>query len=207
MSRYSPRARLTNSSTTSTVANWFGNQFVDVPPLSSYESIATATGTGSSTTISFSSIPSGFKHLQIRGIGRSDGVSTSLTKLLLRFNSDSGTNYSWHYLLGDGGTASALGGASATSIELREGLIRASMLANTMSAYLVDILDAFSSSKNKTVRAFTGIEENDTNTASRITITSGLWMNTNAITSIDLVSFSGNLSTSTTFALYGIKEA
>jgi len=175
--------------------------------LSSYESIATATGTGSSDTITFSAIPSTFKHLQIRGIARSAGVSTSLTNLLLRFNSDTGTNYVFHYLLGNGSAASATGFTTQTSIQMREGLIRASMLANTNTVYVIDILDYGSTTKNKTTRTLAGIEENDTNTASRINITSGLWMNTSAVTSISLVSASGNLDSTTTFALYGIKEA
>lgn len=175
------------------------------PP--SFESIATATGTGSSGTITFSSIPSTFKHLQIRGIGRSDGASTTTTYLTLQFNSDTGTNYAFHYLNGDGTSASALGLATQTSIQFRNGLIRNSMLASTMSVYLIDILDYGSTTKNKTVRCFEGIEENNTNTQSKLAISSGLWINTNAITSISVNSYSGNFTTASSFALYGIKEA
>ena len=175
--------------------------------LSSYESIATATGTGSSGTITFSSIPSTFKHLQIRGIARSDGATTTNTYLTLQFNGDTATNYAMHYLRGDGTTATALGVVTLASIQLRNGLIRNNGLASTMSVYVIDILDYAATTKNKTVRSFDGVEENNTNAQSVLEIASGLWLNTNAISSISVNSYSGNFTTATTFALYGIKEA
>jgi len=60
----------------------------------SYESIASASGTGSSGTITFSSIPSTYTHLQIRGIGRNSYPSTQVN---VRFNSDTGSNYAIVY--------------------------------------------------------------------------------------------------------------
>lgn len=172
--------------------------------LSSYESIATATGTGSSGTITFSSIPSTFKHLQIRGIGRTDGGNVNG---LLRFNSDSGTNYAYHILYGDGSAAGAQGFASDTSINFARTAVSTST-ADVLGGTVVDILDYGSTTKNKTVRAFFGFDMNTASTTYQVRIGSGLWMNTNAITSISLIAGgSANWTTQTTFALYGIKEA
>lgn len=164
--------------------------------LSSYESIATATGTGSSNTITFSSIPSTYTHLQIRGImlntpGSGDNMS-------VRFNSDSGSNYAYHQLTGDGASAAATGASSVTL------MLGAYHTATQYGATVIDILDYKNTSKNKTMRTLHG---SDANGSGFVILRSGLWMNTNAITSISLLAGSGNWTTATTFALYGIKEA
>lgn len=166
--------------------------------LSSYESIATITATGSQSSLTFTSIPSTFKHLQIRGIAR-DGIGYIAQ---LRMNSDSGSNYSMHRLYGTGASAFANGGSSQTYIYLAEDL---STATSTHNAFLIDILDYASTSKNKTVRCLQGL---DTNGAGHIGIYSGAWLNTSAVTSITITN-SGpqNFTNSTTFALYGIKEA
>ena len=200
MSRYSPRARLTNSSSTSTVANWFGNQFVLVS--GSYESIATATGTGSSGTITFSSVPSTYKHLQIRFIAR-DTRATTRDDITIGFNSDTGTNYAYHYVYGDGASAVAGGGANAGTGYV--GSIAAdSASANIVGAGIIDILDYADTNKFKTVRVLNGEDQNG---SGYVYFNSSLWRSTSAITSIDIKTTSGTryFTTSTTFALYGIK--
>jgi hypothetical protein len=169
----------------------------------SYESIATATGTGSSATITFSSIPATYKHLQIRAIMRTDRANTD-SSLRIRFNSDSGSNYAWHWLYGDASSAAATGAASQTSGFVGQGA-GGTAAANLIGVSIVDIQDYASTSKNKTVRAFGGIDANNVFTG-YVSLFSSLWMNTNAITSIDLVVSDGsNWTSQTVFSLYGIK--
>jgi hypothetical protein len=164
---------------------------------SSYESIATATGTGSSGTITFSSIPATFTHLQIRGIAF-DGAANNI---YIRANGDTGTNYSRHRLFGQGTAASTTG--SATQGQIDTGLY-AGYTTNIMSAWIIDLLDYASTSKYKTFRGLAGYDQNG---AGAIDIFSGLWQSTSAVTSISLIDSAGNFNTQTTFALYGIKAA
>lgn len=173
---------------------------------SSYESIATATGTGSSGTITFSSIPSGFKHLQIRGIARTSAAYTTPSQIKLRFNSDSGANYTRHTLSGNGTTASAAGAISLTEASINNAVGGDGQAANLVGVSIIDILDYGSTSKYKTIRTLAGEDDNGV-AGSAITITSNLWLSTSAVTSISLDTQSGNWTTQTTFALYGIKEA
>ena len=167
-----------------------------------FESIATATGTGSSGTITFSSIPSTFKHLQIRGIGRTTD-SISERDVILRFNSDSGNNYTYHALEVSGTSVSSFGAGanSQTYMGVAPGANRS---ANIMGAYIIDILDYASTSKYKTLRGFTGY---DANGAGNVDIASSMWMSTSAITSITVNTGLNSWNTQTIFALYGIKEA
>lgn len=171
----------------------------------SFESIATATGTGSSGTITFSSIPSTYKHLQIRYIGRSDEVAT-VRNLNIRLNGDTGTNYVYHNLTGDGSTATAAGVTAVAQMLVRP-IPAASASANIMGAGIIDIHDYASTTKNKTVRTFVGADANTASTDWKVSLFSGLWLNTAAITSISLIAQSGNFTTDSTFALYGIKGA
>lgn len=169
-----------------------------------FESIATATGTGSSGTITFSSIPSTYQHLQIRWVCRSSRVSTD-DGINLQFNSDTGSNYVRHQLFGDGATASASGGATQTNIPVGVATA-ASVASNIMGVGILDIHDYASTSKYKTIRSLSGDDQNNTNGI--IYLRSGLWQSTNAISSISLISSSSsNWTTQTTFALYGIKGA
>ena len=70
-----------------------------------YESIATTTvGAGGTSTVTFSSIPSTYSHLQVRVIARSAG--TSLAGLYMSINS-SVDPVIGHYIVGDGSTAVA----------------------------------------------------------------------------------------------------
>lgn len=174
-----------------------------IPP--AFESIATATGTGSSGTITFSSIPSTYKHLQIRYIGRSDEVAT-VRNLNIRLNGDTGTNYVYHNLTGDGTTATAAGVTAVAQMLVRP-IPAASASANIMGAGIIDIHDYASTTKNKTVRTFVGADANTASTDWKVSLFSGLWLNTAAITSISLIAQSGNFTTDSTFALYGIKGA
>ena len=70
----------------------------------SFESIATVTGNGVLTSLSFTSIPSTYKSLQIR---YSVAAPTSAGQLQMRFNSDTATNYWYHETYGNGTSATA----------------------------------------------------------------------------------------------------
>jgi hypothetical protein len=166
---------------------------------SSYESIATANGTGSSGTITFSSIPATFKHLQIRCIANNNNSAFSLR---MRLNGDTGSNYAHHVLEGGGSSAYAYGAASATAI-LYVG--QSMSAANIFGASIIDIHDYASTTKYKTVRTLNGYDSNGGLDAQAIRLTSGLWMSTAAVTSISIIDASASFTTTSTFALYGIK--
>ena len=163
----------------------------------SFESIATSTPT-SGSSITFSAIPSTYKHLQIRVNSRFSGTDERID---LRFNSDTGSNYAYHWLTGDGSAASASGASTQTSAL---GVAYATGTANIAAAAIIDIHDYASTSKAKTIRSANAW---DTNGSGRMRLSSGLWTSTSAVSSITLTLNSGTFATGTTIALYGIKGA
>jgi hypothetical protein len=173
------------------------------PP--SYESIATVTvGAGGSSSISFSSIPSTFKHLQIRGIVACTVSGTDANSITVSANSDTTpSNYYYHWLYG---TGSAVGTVALNTYGgyTTQGVASKTGATNTFGALVIDILDYANTSKYKTFRGLSGTDMN--NTSGQIGLTSGLWMNTSAISSLSInVTYAGNLAQYSSFALYGIK--
>jgi len=170
---------------------------------SSFQSISTVTvGAGGASDVTFSSIPATYTHLQLRGITRSTRVITQ-TAFKVRFNSDSGSNYSYHGLYGDGSSAQADAGASTTYIQLPR-FSGESATAGIFGAGIIDILDYANTNKNKTLRALAGVDRNG---GGDIWLNSGAWYNTNAITSITLTEAStGDFAQYSQWALYGIKS-
>jgi hypothetical protein len=168
-------------------------------PSGAYDSIATANGTGASAVLTFSSIPATYTHLQIRF----NGLSSSNATLTVRYNSDTGSNYAMHYLLGNGSSASAGAETTQTLMNLYGSVPLAAASSQTGTS-IIDILDYANTNKYKTLRSLTGYDSNGSGFA---VLTSGLWQSTSAITSITLTANAGNWTTTTTAALYGVKGA
>ena len=169
----------------------------------SYESIATVTvGSTSVSDVTFSSIPSTYKHLQIRYLAKSARSGNTLDELNLRFNGDTGTNYVEHMIMGDGGSAQSNGLTSQNNIELGEGWLGTTTAGSQFGVGVLDILDYTNTFKNTTIRVLGGL---DMNGSGRVGLGSGLWLNTSAVTSITLYAQNGNIVQYSQFALYGIK--
>lgn len=171
-----------------------------------YYSLATVTvPSGGASSIEFAGVPSGYKHLQIRGIGRSTNTTSTTSysaELLMQFNGDTGSNYRAHAIEAVGsGTPGAQTQTTLTIVNL--GGPFATQTASVFGGSIIDILDYASTTKNKTVRAIGG---QDMNGYGQSMFASGLWMNsTSAITSIKMVSGGTGWAQYSQFALYGVK--
>ena len=168
-------------------------------PSSSYESIATTTvGSGGVSSVTFSSIPSTYTHLQLRITALLSGVDD----VIIRFNSDSANNYIGHALLGNGSTAQSatLFGGAYSGLAILYAPYSATPIPSN-----IDILDYANTNKFKTTRTLYGAENNSTG---RIQMNSGLWRSTAAISNILVIPTTGaTFSQYSSFALYGIKVA
>lgn len=173
---------------------------VAAPAIGNFDSIQTYTvAAGGQSSITFSSIPSTYKHLQIRYIARG---SSSDNVFYIQYNSDATSgNYANHILYGDG-TSTASTGSLTELGTTYVSIANSSRLASTFAAGIVDILDYTNTNKYKTQRSLTGREDNSAGIA---IFASGLWKNTAAISSITCVPISGNFAQYSHFALYGIK--
>ena len=169
-----------------------------------FESIATVTvGSGGAASIEFTSISGSYQHLQIRLVARSTASDTN-GDLKIQVNSDTGSNYAYHRLIGSGAAASAEGFSSSSAAEIiYRCYTAANATASVFGAGIIDILDYASTSKTKTLRSFGG---HDRNGAGVVTVNSVLWNSTSAITALKLTPSANNFAEYTTAALYGVRS-
>ena len=169
---------------------------------SSYESIATSiVGSGGSSSISFTSIPSTYQHLQIRFIARTNRAAVG-DYIECNLNSDTSSAYSWHAVGGDGSSPFAYGGANQTYLDI-ERIAGNNATAGVFGAGIIDILDYQNTNKYKTTRSLSAF---DNNGSAELHFMSGNWRSTNAISTITLAPGVGSLFNEySSFALYGIK--
>jgi hypothetical protein len=171
------------------------------PSTNSYESIATTTLSTTTATITFSSIPSTYTHLQVRVIGRTNRAGNIDDQIRYKLNSDAGSNYTFHQLAGNGTSASAYGQGAGVGIA---GVVTgATASTNVFGISVIDVLDYANTNKYKTLRFLTGY---DNNGSGQIILGSSAWLNTSAVTSITIEAIDSYIQYSS-FALYGIKGA
>lgn len=167
----------------------------------SFESIATVNLTGGdSGSITFSSIPQTYKHLQFRVFARDNRAAVGNT-IRWQFNGDTGNNYSSHAIYGDGATAATF--TLTTDYGIATVVSSNSATSGVFGAFIMDVLDYTNTNKYKTTRTLAGY---DNNGSGDIELDSGLWMNTSAINQIAVRFNSATaLKQYSHLALYGIK--
>ena len=190
------------SLTKSTINNWtkYSSMMagsVYVPPPGDYELISTQLISTTTATVTFSSIPSTYKHLQLR-ITHRQNSGTSINFLNMRFNGDTTANQATHWLQGDGVSAISNNRLSSNYIAVGNSPYTTSQYG----AAIVDILDYTNTNKNKTVRSFSG--SNDSANNPDITLFSGLWPSTAAITTIT-VYLGNSYAVGSRLSLYGLR--
>lgn len=165
-----------------------------------FESIATHyVSSGTVASVTFSSIPQTYKHLQIRTFSR----TSSNKNIRAYFNGDtSNTTAAFHILYGTGSSVAAEGYASGSNTAMLLAYEASGTATSSFGTSVIDILDYTNTNKYTTVKVLSG---NDANGSGQVAIGSRLWINTNAITSIELLPPSDNFQQYSHFALYGIK--
>lgn len=174
----------------------------------SYESIATTTVTSNVASITFSSIPATYTHLQLRYFGKgTSALGGYPSGSFLRFNDDNATNYSSHNLRGNGSSVAA--GANTGETYMNEVLIPGldGWGSTTFGVGIIDILNYANTNIFKTVRSLNGADSNGSGT---VYFSSSNWRSTSAITKITLnvgATYTTSYAQYSQFALYGIKGA
>lgn len=183
-----------------------GSLLIGNPAFSPGDFIALATvtvGSGGSASINFTNIPQTYQHLQVRYVARGE---TSLSRVGIRLNSDTGNNYSQHGLFASGSSTGAYSDLNISFIDTTV-CTTSSDPANTFAGGIVEIMDYKDTNKFKTVRCLGGFDKNG---SGYIGLSGGHWRNTNAITAITFTAGTfggGNFAQNSRFALYGIGGA
>lgn len=165
----------------------------------SYELIESQVLSSSASSVTFSSIPQDYKHLQIRAVARDNRSNTSSLSYFRLNGATTGYGLG-HVLYGDGSSVTSTQDGASSYIDTFYTFTGSTAPTGSFGVAVVDILDYANTSKNTTTRALTGYM----NTAGQINLKSGLWINTAAVTQIDMISTTSFVSGSR-FSLYGIR--
>jgi len=170
---------------------------------SDYELIESQILGSAAASVTFSSLETYsaiYKHLQIRAVAKTGFTGSWADTMNIRLNSDTAANYSAHNLSGDGTSVGAASSTSATSMGLT--LIAGNATSTIYGPIVIDIADAYSTTKNKTIKSLQGVYS----AGFQVRLVSGSWRNTASITTIGMTSAnSSNFLTGSRFSLYGIK--
>lgn len=169
-----------------------------------FEQIATTISTGSSGTITFSSIPQTYKHLQVRYTARQSGNSSVPRPITVNYNGQ-GSTYRSHYLYGTGSQVLSIDDGAPT-------IGYTPVLTGTTNSFaggILDILDYSAANKNATYRCVSGYlngasSSGSPQTVNFVSLASGLRTTTTAITQLAILAGSGNFESGSRFTLYGI---
>ena len=166
-----------------------------------YTPIASITLGTATATVTFSSIPQTYTDLICVIEGRGSRADYDVGALI-RFNSDTASNYSYTALTGSGTAASSSRGSNVTSILGR--IISASAPAGARSNIILHINNYSNTTTYKTV--LERYNEPPTGGADYgMGAIVGLWRNTAAITTLSFFSEVNDFNSGCTFNLYGIQ--
>ncbi len=160
---------------------------------STYSTIATTTLGSSASSYTFNSISGSYTDLVLVISAKNSTYNSSSGEV--RFNSDSGSNYSYTEISGNGTTASSSRTANSTSLQCFRTDI------NNFGTSIINIQNYSNSTTNKTTISRASMENG-------VRAFAGLWRSTSAITSITVLPEGGTtFSTGSVFTLYGISAA
>jgi hypothetical protein len=164
-----------------------------------YEPIATTTLGSAAASITFSSIPATYTDLRLI---LANTMVNAGTQPIIRFNGDTGTNYSQTFLRGNGSTAFSGRSSGIASIAINDANPAAGAGVPQMSC--TDVF-SYAGSTYKTCLVQSSNDKNGSGTTQSLV---GLWRDTSAINQITISeASSNNFDTGTTATLYGIKNA
>jgi hypothetical protein len=156
--------------------------------------ISTQILASATSSITFSSIPGTYKHLQLRIAVNSTATGADIE---LQCNSDTASNYSMHWILGAG--SSVTSGAVASFSAMVAFGQNTGLATTATTAAIIDILDYTSTSKYKTMRSLAGAT-----VSNEVGLYSGFWRSTAAITSLTVKTGASTYVANSRFSLYGV---
>jgi hypothetical protein len=176
-----------------------------------YEWLETVSVGTAVASVSFSNLNSTYgttyQHLQLRATYRTSSV-VGFNDMRLRFNSDTGSNYSFHALSTGESSLVVVSTGFANQTYARMGWAAGdNNNSNVFTASVVDILDPFETTKNKQIRALTGFMGTSGAEERMVGLLSGDWRNTGAVTTITLSPAAGNFPVGSRFSLYGMRSS
>ena len=138
-------------------------------------------------SVTFSSIPATYRDLIVVVAG----ATTNDEQTSIRFNGDTGSNYSWVQMGADPGSG------VFSSSQSSQNRVRIGYSSTSQGSHITQIMDYSATDKHKTTLS------RSNKAASDIRGIAGRWASASAVTSVSVIQDSGSFAVGTTFTLYG----
>ena len=165
---------------------------------------------GTASSYDVTSISASYDHLYlVTSLRTDDSGSDYIDGAGLRFNGDTGTNYSWTVVNAGTSTPTSSRGSSDTSIEYLYGATTADSLADTFGTMTMWIPNyANTANFKQTASRWTVPNNSTTDWEWFVGVHAGLWGDTSAVDQITLIPLDGpNFVQYSTFTLFGVTGA
>ena len=162
-----------------------------------YEPITSTTLVSTAATVTFNAISGSYTDL-VLVVSTTNNTGVTAPAVYLRFNSDTGNNYSTTMLYGDGSSAGSGRSTNSTYALLN-------WLGGGSNSIIVNSITHIFNYSNTTT--FKTLLSRYNNSSAEVDAGVSLWRSTSAINTILVYPYAGNFSIGSTLSLYGIKAA
>lgn len=171
-----------------------------------WDSISTTVLSSPQSSVTISPIPQSYGILRIHVSAKTNTVSDTTENFYVRFNSDSGSNYTRQYMYANNNSGTLVLGSQISQGYAYCGILPRSggSQGNVFGFSMIEIYDYNLTTKNKTWIATQGLH-NGNSSLSTAGYQGGAWLNNNAITSITFIPGDTNFVSGSIFAVYGLK--
>lgn len=160
--------------------------------------LGSITLSSASSSVTFGSIPSGYRDLIVQGVVRSDRAATD-DDLFIQFNGDTGSNYSYVRMAGRSSGKNSAVNINGTNANDLGQIPSASSTSGQFGAFYCQIMDYSANDKHTTTLTKTS----SAGSTDVVGAHAGRWANTDPVTSIKVYPRVGSFVAETTILLYG----
>jgi len=196
MNKSMKRSTITNN-------NWYksmlaGNDF------SHYELIATEILSSAAASVTLSSIPQDYKHLQLRITARASRTFNGNSNDVYRLTLNSSTPTTGHALFSNGGSVSSF---VTSFLGFPPSVSSPATNSSIFGGAVFDIIDYTNTSKNRVVKSLSGhyMTNNGNGDVGNIGLFSNLYLSSEATNSVTITTTVSTYLAGSRFSLYGIK--
>lgn len=173
-----------------------------MPLPSTMTPIATNTLTTATASVTFSNLPQGYTDLVLVAAGKSSSTVNDYDVIVMRLNGNTGTNYSYTAILGDGVNTASERGSNVSSMSIAR--LSSNKSFSGFDATIIHFINYSNTTTNKTVISRSNAPQEFYEVGSYV----GLFRSTDAISTILIYPGVGaSFASGSTFTIYGVKAA
>jgi hypothetical protein len=160
------------------------------------------------SSVTFSSIPATYEHLQLRISAKNTRTSNHFENCSIRLNGDTGSSYTMHRMAGYSSSTTAAGSTATMIWQPTTVSSQSTQDGSQYSPLNIDILDYANTNKNTTLHYINAFAIGSASGDPYVQFGSALWTSTDAVDEIEIAPYgSYDFVRGSGFTLYGLNSS